>query len=201
MRPICVLVQVAIACCGCQSNAGTPRAATPSVQTMACGKINGKAAKTLRFPGQVKGRLIDGKQARARFVAPKALGVTVGRARVRGKRIELSALLRNTSERPFDLVVNPYGGSFPYGGDSPLGLGFSAEASKAVTYSGKRYPPAPPMPMLITIPAARCVQFDAHVDLSNYTYKGSPKVTLSWAFYYFRGVHPKGTVAVRLPGR
>ena len=194
--PICPVVQVAIVCWGCLSYADTPRGAT-----MACGKINGAAAKTLRFPQQVKGRLIDGKQARARFVAPGRLKVTVGRARVRRNQVELSALVRNPSGRPFSLVVNPYGGSFPYGGDSPFALGLTAEASKVVKYSGKRYPPEPPRPMLIQIPATSCVQFDARIDLGNYTYRGAPRVKLSWAFYYFKGEHPKGTVEVRLPGR
>lgn len=193
MRLIGAMVQVAIICWGCPSNAGKV--------TMTCGKINGKAARTLHFPKQVKGQHIDGKQARARFVAPKALKVTVGKPQVRGKRIELSALVQNRSDKPFSLVVNPYGGSFPYGGDSPFGLGFSAEATKVVKYSGKLYPPEPPMPMLIELPAASCVQFDAHIDLKRYTYKGSPRVTLSWAFYYFDGDHPKGTVEVRLPKR
>ncbi|MBW2536603.1 MAG: hypothetical protein JRI55_34280, partial [Deltaproteobacteria bacterium] len=113
----------------------------------------------------------------------------------------LSALVQNRSNEAFPLVVNPYGGTFPYGGDSPFGLGFSAEAGKVVKYSGKLYPPEPPMPMFIEIPATCCVRFDAHIDLKNYSYKGSPRVTLSWAFYYFKGDHPKGTVEVQLPRR
>ena len=195
MRPS-HLVHVAIACWGCVSYAGTPREAT-----MTCGKIDGAAAKTLRFPKQVKGRLVDGKEARARFVAPKQLRVTVGQPRVRGKQLTLSALVRNSSDKPFTLVVNPYGGTFPYGGDSPFGLGFSAASSEVVKYSGKLYPPEPPQPMVIELPAASCVQFDAQIDLGNYTYKGAPKVTLAWAFYYLKGDHPKGTVELRLPKR
>jgi len=189
-------VHVVIACCWGSAHAGAPGEAT-----MTCGKINGVAAKTLRFPKQVKGRLVDGKEARSRFVAPKQLSVTVGRPRVRRNQIELSALLRNSSAKPFTLVVNPYGGSFPHGGDSPFGLGFSAASSEVVKYSGKLYPPEPPQPMVIELPAACCVQFDARIDLGNYSYKGAPKVTLAWAFYYLEGDHPKGTVELRLPKR
>jgi len=196
MRPVCLVVQVAIACWGCLSYAGTPRAAS-----MACGKINGVAARTLSFPKEIKWRMVDGKEARDRFVAPKWLKVTVGRARVRRNQIELSALLQNRSDKPFPLVVNPYGGSFPYGGDNPFALGFSRAASEVVKYSGKRYPPGPPRPMVIQIPATCCVQFDARIDLGKHTYRGSPKVTLDWAFYYFKGPHPNGTVEVQLPGR
>jgi hypothetical protein len=55
--------------------------------------------------------------------------------------------------------------------------------------------------MLIQIPATCCVQFDARIDLGKYTYRGSPKAKLDWAFYYFKGDHPSGTVEVQLPRR
>ena len=107
----------------------------------------------------------------------------------------------NRSSQPFDLIVNPYGGSFPYGGDSPFRLSLSRAAQEVVRYSGELFPPEPPRPMLIKLPASSCVQFDAHIDLENYTYEGSPEVTLDWAFHYFEGQHPAGSVKLQLPRR
>ncbi len=191
MRLISILIQLVVGCCGCGASA----------TTMNCGKINGVEAKTRHFPRQIKSNSLDYKQAKARFTPPKELKVTVSQARISGSRIQISALLQNRSRRPFSLVVNPYGGSFPYGGDNPLILKFSRAANEVVKYSGRLYPPEPPRPMVIQLPASGCVQFEAHIDLSNYTYKGSPKVTLDWAFYYFEGKHPKGSVEIQLPQR
>jgi len=191
MRLLSVLLQVLIGCCGCGSSAAT----------LKCGKINGVEARTLRFPGQITFSSLDRVQAKARFKRPDALKVAVGKTRVARDKIEVSVLVRNTSRQPFPLVVNPYGGSVPYGGDSPLSVRFSRAASAVVRYSGRLYPPEPPKPMVIQLPAASCTQFDGTIDLSGYSYKGAPEVTLDWAFYFFSGEYPKGTLKVRLPRR
>ena len=191
MRLISLLIQIVIGCCGCWSSAAT----------MKCGKINGAAAKTRHFPREITFKLIDNDQAKASFLPPKTLKVTVGKVRISSGKILISALVSSSSRRPFSLVVNPYGGSFPYGGDNPFSLRLSAAAREVVKYSGELFPPEPPRPMLIQLPASSCTQFEAQIDLSNYTYRGAPRVTLEWNFYYFDGKHPQGTVEVQLPPR
>ncbi len=183
------MVLVAATCCGCYSSA----AAAPRCT------IKGTESKVRQFPGDLVKSSLTGAEAKKRFVAPRHIQVTVGKVQVVGSTIVLSALLKNRSPKAFSLVVYPYGGKFPYGGDNPFRMGFAPSARKVVKYSGELYPPGPPSPMLIQVPASSCVKFDAIIDLSRYTYKGSPKVTLEWGFHYYRGKHPKGSVQVQLP--
>ena len=184
-----VMVLVAITCCCWHSSAvAAPRC-----------KINGADSKVLQFPGALVKSSLSGAEAKKRFVPPRHIQVTVGKVKVVGTRIVLSALLKNRSRKAFSLVVYPYGGKFPYGGDNPFRMGFTPAAHEVVKYSGKLYPPGPPSPMLIQIPASSCVKFDTKIELSRYSYSGSPKVTLEWGFHYYKGKHPKGSVQVQLP--
>ena len=80
-------------------------------------------------------------------------------------------------------------------------MGFSSAARKVVEYRGELLPPEPPRPMEIQLPASSCTRFDGVIDLSRYTYKGAPEVTLDWAFHYLAGDHPEGSLKVRLPRR
>ena len=161
-------------------------------------KDAGADPRVLRFPQQVSKReLRQEGEAERLFRDPKPLLVRPGEVVVTANRIKLAVLVTNSSARPFPLVVHPYGGAFPYGGDNPLVLRFAGQA--AVKYTGKRYPPEPPLPMLIEMPGLSCVQFEAEIDLRNYTYHGSPQVIVEWSFYYFRGKYPEGQMQVRLP--
>lgn len=157
-------------------------------------------ARVLRFSTQVSKRELRGEgEAEQLFRDPKPLEVRPGEVVATADRIRLAVLVTNTSTRIFPLVVYPYGGAFPYGGDNPLVLSFASQA--AVKYSGERYPPEPPLPMLIEIPASSCVRFEAEIDLRNYTYKGSPQVVVEWRFHYFKGKYPEGQMQIRLPAR
>lgn len=186
-----VMVLAAVTCCGWSSSvAATPRCT-----------ISGADSKVHQFPGALVKSSLTGAEAKKRFVPPRHIQVTVGKARVVGSTIVLSALLKNRSPKAFSLVVNPYGGKFPYGGDNPFRTALSPAARALVKYSGELFPPGPPSPMLIQVPASSCVRFNAKLDLSRYTYSGSPKVTLEWGFHYYKGKHPKGSVQVQLPKR
>jgi hypothetical protein len=119
MRPICLVVQVAIACWGCLSYAGTPRTAT-----MVCGKINGVAARTLRFPKQIKWRLIDGKEARARFVAPKRLKLTVAKRGSGATRSSCRPCCRTSPTSPSPWWSTRTGAASPTAGTALFPWGF-----------------------------------------------------------------------------
>jgi hypothetical protein len=157
---------------------------------------------TLRFPDDVVHRQLDDETARRLFRPPIALGFEGATAvRVGGRRLVYDFWVTNPTPEDFPLVVWPYGGSFPYGGDNPLTLGFSREAQQVVNYSGEAFPPEPPLPMEIVIPANGRVHFSAEIDLSRYSYDGCPEVSLEWGFHLLEGESPSGAVLVELPRR
>jgi hypothetical protein len=127
---------------------------------------------------------------------PSPLKVAVPEVRVEGGRILGELVVENPTDKALRVVVNPYGGAFPYGGTSPFTLGFRGEP--AVKYTGKLYPPEPPRPLLIEFPGKARVRFTATIDLANYGWEGEPQVTLNWGFYFARKP-VEGKLALRLP--
>lgn len=127
---------------------------------------------------------------------PSPLKVGVPKARVEGGRILGELVAENPTDKVLRVVVNPYGGAFPYGGTSPFTLGLGGEP--AVKYTGQLYPPAPPRPLLIEFPAKTRVRFTATIELQNYGWEGEPQVTLNWGFYFARKP-VEGKLALRLP--
>jgi hypothetical protein len=171
---------------------------------MQCHGADGSKMHALRFPEQVAKRELRGAEDEAERLftdAKQQLAFRTGEVVITGDRLRLAALVTNAGVKMFPLVVYPSGGRFPYGGDNPSSLRFADESGAVVMYSGERYPPEPPLPLLIEIPGASCVQFEAEIDLQNYTYRGSPRVLLEWSFSYFKGDYPKGRKQVRLPAR
>lgn len=161
--------------------------------------------KTLEFPGDMKVEAeLPEKVAAKRFKRSARLQVAVEPVvvNVLEQKLVLTAWLENP-DQDLDLIVMPYGGDFPYGGNSPLLFRFAASAATTVVYSGELFPPGPPLPMAIRIPAASRVRFTAEIDLGSYTYTGAPEVELDWGFHYHHRSksHPKGVVKVRLPER
>ncbi len=105
-------------------------------------------------------------------------------------------VVENPTEKTVRVVVNPYGGAFPYGGTSPFTLGLGGEP--AVKYTGKLYPPEPPRPLAIDFPAKARVRFSASIELENYGWEGEPQVTPTWGFYFARKP-VEGRLGLRLP--
>lgn len=107
-------------------------------------------------------------------------------------------LVRNPEHRDVTVTVMPFGGKFPYGGDSPLVLRF---ADDAVRYEGPLYPPEPPAPLRIELPANSVVVFAATIPLDGWRWSGSPEVQLTWEFHGLHEVLRQGTAMLRLPAR
>ena len=103
----------------------------------------------------------------------------------------------NPTDEVVSIVVNPFGGTFPYGGDSPFTLRFSSSAP--VTYAGKLFPPAPPLPVHVDFPPNTEVTFEAIIALKPWVWSGNPTVTLDWGFHFASGTTPGGNLSLQLP--
>jgi hypothetical protein len=125
------------------------------------------------------------------------LGVAPPTAQVIDDVIIARMSVTNPTNRVVSIVVNPLGGTFPYGGDSPFLLRFGSSAP--VTYTGRLFPPAPPVPMRIDLPPETRVTFDATIALASWTWSGNPTVPLDWGFHFAAGTAPGGAVSVTLP--
>lgn len=155
--------------------------------------------KRYLFPAEVQFRNIGtNEEAATLFTLPARLRVSVKQPVVRDNAVIAEAELVNEGSE-FVLVVNPYGGAFPYGGTNPFSISFAS--SDVVKYSGQLYPPCPPMPLAITVPARSSTVFSARIDLDNYTWEGRPEVDLAWAFYYLKAPYPEGMLKIVLPGK
>lgn len=128
---------------------------------------------------------------------PAPIRVGTPAVRVEGGKVLGELVVENTADKPVRIVVNPYGGAFPYGGTSPFTLGFGGEP--AVTYTGELFPPEPPMPIAIEFPAHAKVLFTAEIELANYTWKGELEAKPNWGFYFARGKPVEGVAKVKLP--
>lgn len=113
------------------------------------------------------------------------------------KQVSGELVVENTSDKPVRIVVNPYGGGFPYGGTSPFTLGFGADPT--VKYVGELYPPEPPRPISIEFPARAKVLFTATIPLDKYSWPDGHEGTLAWGFYFAKGKPVEGRVKVKLP--
>ncbi len=98
--------------------------------------------------------------------------------------------------KQFDLIVNPSGGEFPYGGTNPFSISFSSDLVK---HTESSYPPEPPLPMKMVIPANSRVIFTGNIPLSYYNWSGTPKVKVNWQFFYYEEPYPKGIFTITLP--
>lgn len=155
------------------------------------------AQQTLRFPDQIEHGPLQHQKP---FVVPDHVVVqTADAVRVEGTRLIIDTWVSNPEPTPTLIVVMPTGGSFPYGGDSPLSVRLSRSSLASVTYVGPTFPPEPPPLMEITLPARSQVLFTAEIDLSNYRYTGHPEVQLEWSFNYFSDSVPQGTLRATLP--
>lgn len=118
------------------------------------------------------------------------------------ERISATLLLTHTGTQPLDVKVLPCGGApFPYGGSSPflLQLDYTDKTTQeAVRYTGVLYPPAPPPPVVLKIPPTSRTHFTAEIDLTSYTYQGTPEIRLAWFFCLYGSTSIRGAFPVRL---
>jgi hypothetical protein len=128
--------------------------------------------------------------------AQRALLVVAPTAQIIDNVIIARMSVANPTDEVVSIVVNPFGGTFPYGGDSPFTLGFSR--SGPVTYAGELFPPAPPVPIHIDFPPQTEVTFEATIQLARWSWSGNPTVPLEWAFHFAAGPTPSGTLSVQL---
>ncbi|HEY3452854.1 MAG TPA: hypothetical protein VGK67_41310 [Myxococcales bacterium] len=128
---------------------------------------------------------------------PKPIQVGAPKVKVEGKQVVGELVVENTSDRAVRIVVNPYGGGFPYGGTSPFTLGFGADPM--VKYAGELYPPEPPAPLAIEFPAKAKVLFTATIPLQKYTWPDGHEGKLAWGFYFAKGKPVEGEAKVKLP--
>ena len=161
-----------------------------------------KTMKTLEFPQGITTKSISDKEATERYQQPEKLKFE-GPQEIKRKRetFLLEAFLINESEEIQKVIVMPFGGSFPYGGESPFYVRFSPSAGKKIRSKETYPPPEPPLPMEIRIPAKSRIRFPGEVHLKHYTYEGSPTVEIEWGFYFSQEPFPKGKFEVTLPKR
>jgi len=105
----------------------------------------------------------------------------------------------NTGNNEKILIVSPVGGDFPYGGQTPFWVNFSKMDN--VKYSGKLFPPSPPSPKRIILPANTNVKFFAKINLKDYQWQGEPEVELKWGFEFLHGESRGGILQVKLPNK
>jgi hypothetical protein len=129
--------------------------------------------------------------------AQNALLVVAPTAQIINDEIVARMSVTNPTDQIVSVQVNPFGGAFPYGGDSPFTLGFMR--GEPVTYVGTLFPPAPPLPMHIDFPPNTEVTFEAKIQLARWAWSGSPTVSLDWGFHFASAPTPSGTVSLQLP--
>jgi hypothetical protein len=155
----------------------------------------------LEFGKDVHGRTIYGDADRgpAAAAAVDHLTVKVPTLALTDDAIVGHLVVTNTSDVVVSVVVAPFGGAFPYGGDSPFLLRFAP--SEAIRYTGELFPPGPRPYMRIDVPPRATVAFDAIIDLAHWAWDGSPVVALRWGFHVAAGQSPEGTLTIQLPSR
>jgi hypothetical protein len=152
---------------------------------------------TLRFGRDLRGTPLSDREAYERSHPVPAVRVGEPTLCLAPPGIVAQLLVENPSPKALELIVHPYGGTFPHGGETPFTLAF---ASHDVTYSGPLSPPEPPLPMAITLPPRTTVAFPASLDLSAWSWHGRPTVELEWGFE--RLEHPtRGRLRLTLPAR
>ena len=157
-----------------------------------------KTPPPLRFGIDVLGTQINGPSP-TDTDDPAPLKVGVPTVRTDGQRIVGELIVGNPSAKPVRILVNPYGGGFPYGGSTPFLLQFENN-QKVVTYVGPQFPPpSPPFQMTVVFPPKAQVLFSMDIGLENYTWQGEPDVGLKWGFHFATAKAPEGKLTVRLP--
>ncbi len=121
--------------------------------------------------------------------AENALLVVAPTARIIEDVIVARMSVTNPTAEVVSVQVNPFGGTFPYGGQSPFTLGFTREGP--VTYVGALFPPGPPWPMHIDFPAQTEVAFVAKISLAQWAWSGNPTVSLEWGFHFVSEHSPR----------
>lgn len=165
--------------------------------TQSC--ITGGNMKTLIFPKQVKFHTINDKEAEKKYVRPKNLKFMVrDNPIIKGKKLIITSELINEGDN-FNLIVHPRGGEFPYGGTNPFLVRVSSSSEDMITYIGPTFPPEPPLPMEIFVPAKSHIIFKGQIALDYYQWKGSPKILVDWYFCYYKEPFLEGTIEVNLP--
>jgi hypothetical protein len=149
----------------------------------------------LEFGKDIHGRTVDDAEVeRVPADAVARLTVTGPTLSIADDAIVGHLVVTNRGDLVVPAVVGPYGGRFPYGGDSPFLLRFAP--SEAIRYTGELFPPAPPPFMRIDFPAGAEVAFGAIIDLAPWSWDGSPVVALCWGFHFATGRSPQGTVTI-----
>jgi len=152
----------------------------------------------LKFPEQVKHENVTDDVAKNNYVAPENFKFIILRNEIINNNLVAQLELANTGD-DFLLIVNPYGGEFPYGGTSPFSVDISPSNGNTIKYVGQLYPPAPPMSMQIDVEANSKLIFLAKIPLDKYVWQGTPEILLNWTFYYYQEPYPKGTIKLVLP--
>jgi hypothetical protein len=155
----------------------------------------------LEFGKDVHGRTIYGPAARGPAAASAVddLTITDPTLVLTDDAIVGRLVVTNPTDGVVSVVVGPYGGAFPYGGQTPFTLGFVH--SDDIRYTGELLPPEPPPFMRIGFPPRATVAFNAIIDLTPWAWNGSPVATLSWSFHFANRRSPQGTVTIQLPSR
>jgi hypothetical protein len=151
------------------------------------------------FGTDIRGVEVDDASAIGSCQQASRLWVAAPTAQIVGDAIISRMSVTNPTDEVVPIVVNPYGGTFPHGGDSPFTLRFSASAP--VTYAGEFFPEEAPLPMHIDCPSHTQITFEATIDLNRWTWSGDPAVSLDWGFHFAAGTAPGGSFALRLPWR
>lgn len=165
--------------------------------------------KDYRFPENIALKRLSGDAAthastatKSRQIAKDSLQFDLNTITITPERISATLTIAHTGTQPLELIVLPCGGHpFPYGGSSPflLKMDYSDKVtSDTIRYTGVLYPPAPPPPATLEIPPRSRTHFAAELDLTSYTYQGTPEIRLAWSFCLYGSPLIQGTVTARL---
>ena len=148
------------------------------------------------FPEEVQVQFVSDAEAKSEYRVPENLSFKVNETPTFSGTKSMIRLELTNHGPGFNLIVNPVGGDFPNGGTNPFHIHF---ASTAVTYIGPSYPPEPPLPMRIVIPAHSKIVFWGEIPLDEYSWRRAPFVAIKWAFCFLKEPYPEGSITVQLP--
>lgn len=151
----------------------------------------------LLFPDQVQTANVLDVLGEIKADDPNLLSINPIETRIEGDKIVASLVIENKTTSPLRIAVYPYGGSLPYGGTTPLTLGF--KPNSAIHYKGELFPPTPPLPIIITFPAHTKISFSTKLDLTEWEWQETPKVALVWSFHFYNAPALGDSFLIQLP--
>jgi hypothetical protein len=160
-----------------------------------------KKLENLIYPDQVKHTISSYTEIAERIFSNTSplLFKTPPSIEARSDGIFIDLVIDNPTNK--EITFAGRGEPLSYGGVIPLSLYFAESSRKKLTYTGGTQLPAPPPPVIITIPARSSVTFKQSLSLRDYTYSGTPGVEVKWSFQFVSGRDHDGILSIILPAK